>query len=99
MPARAGARSSSSLTPGGAAPYPPRSLCRSQHTQRVILASLSAAVKTRGCAALVALNQPHHLPAFDRVVHLDAGKVQAAARGPSGPEGSQAALRGHRGAP
>ena len=48
------------------------------HTQRVILSSLAAAVRNPpGCAALVALNQPHHLPAFDRVVHLEHGKVQA----------------------
>ena len=45
------------------------------HTQRVILSSLAAAVRDSpaGCAALVALNQPHHLPAFDRVVHLEHG--------------------------
>ena len=49
------------------------------HTQRVILSSLAAAVRDSpaGCAALVALNQPHHLPAFDRVVHLEHGRVQA----------------------
>ena len=29
-----------------------------------------------GCAALVALNQPHHLPSFDRVVHLEGGRVR-----------------------
>ena len=44
----------------------------------MILSSLAAAVRTPpGCAVLVALNQPHHLPAFDRVVHLEHGKVQA----------------------
>ena len=58
-------------------------VCRSTrcpyHTQRVILSSLAAAVRNTpgGCAALVALNQPHHLPAFDRVVHLEHGRVQA----------------------
>ena len=48
-------------------------------TQRVILSSLAAAVRDSpaGCAALVALNQPHHLPAFDRVVHLEHGRVRA----------------------
>ena len=58
-------------------------VCRSTrcpyHTQRVIISSLAAAVRNTpgGCAALVALNQPHHLPAFDRVVHLEHGRVQA----------------------